>query len=131
MDLFMSIYLTFMGTKPLGFLTKFCNFFNLPRVFFFSYIVYEFQLCIRKFSCFSNSWGFVLASQELVASLHRGWNTPTILQSLGCIAQHSVSSFEAQYGEIRSYIIEKIFQVIEASCTTLSLCIFSCPSIEG
>ncbi|EEF48385.1 androgen induced inhibitor of proliferation (as3) / pds5, putative [Ricinus communis] len=49
--------------------------------------------------------------KELVDSLHRGWNTPTILQSLGCIAQHSVAAFESKYREIRSYIFQRIFQI--------------------
>jgi sister-chromatid-cohesion protein PDS5 len=56
--------------------------------------------------------GYFPSSQELVDSLYSGLNTPTILQSLGCIAQHSVSAFEAQNQEFRSYIFGRIFQVI-------------------
>ncbi|XP_012078230.1 sister chromatid cohesion protein PDS5 homolog A [Jatropha curcas] len=58
----------------------------------------------------SEEFTFPKLCKELVYSLHRGWNTPTILQSLGCIAQHSVSAFEAQEREIRLYIFERIFQ---------------------
>ncbi|XP_043809611.1 sister chromatid cohesion protein PDS5 homolog A isoform X1 [Manihot esculenta] len=78
----------------------------------------------------SEQFIFSRLCKELVASLHRGWNTPTILQSLGCIAQHSVSSFEAQYGEIRSYIFEKIFQEEQSDGLTAvdetSECSYSC-----
>ncbi|KAL6962149.1 hypothetical protein U1Q18_037103 [Sarracenia purpurea var. burkii] len=48
--------------------------------------------------------------KTLVDALLVGKNIPTVLQSLGCIAQHSVSIFESRYGEIRRYIVEKIFQ---------------------
>ncbi|KZV16550.1 hypothetical protein F511_11382 [Dorcoceras hygrometricum] len=39
-----------------------------------------------------------------------GQNTPTVLQSLRCVAQHFVSTFEAQEKLITQYIVEKIFQ---------------------
>ncbi|KAJ9167086.1 hypothetical protein P3X46_021763 [Hevea brasiliensis] len=83
-------------------------------------------------SLITSSEHFVFSKlcKELVDSLHRGWNTPTILQSLGCIAQHSVTSFEAQYGEIRSYIVERIFQVEQSDDLTAfdgtSECCHSC-----
>lgn len=48
-------------------------------------------------------------------SLHGGQNIPTVLQSLGCMAQHSVSAFEARDKEITSYINETFFQVIDDS----------------
>ncbi|XP_015571530.1 sister chromatid cohesion protein PDS5 homolog B isoform X2 [Ricinus communis] len=68
--------------------------------------------------------------KELVDSLHRGWNTPTILQSLGCIAQHSVAAFESKYREIRSYIFQRIFQVEQSDDLTIfyesSECCHSC-----
>lgn len=41
------------------------------------------------------------------------WNVPTILQSLGCIAQCSVSDLGSQIEEITSYICQKIIQVLE------------------
>lgn len=53
-----------------------------------------------------------LYDQELVDSLHTGGNIPTVLQSLGCLAQHSVSTFETQDEEITQFISKKIFQVI-------------------
>lgn len=53
--------------------------------------------------------------QELEESLRNGLNIPTVLQSLGCLAQHSVSTFETQNGEITQLIHEKIFQVIVLS----------------
>ena len=46
-------------------------------------------------------------------SLHGGQNIPTVLQSLGCMAQHSLSAFEARDKEITSYINETYFQVID------------------
>ncbi|XP_058724136.1 sister chromatid cohesion protein PDS5 homolog B isoform X3 [Vicia villosa] len=39
------------------------------------------------------------------------WNVPTILQSLGCIAQCSVSDLGSQAEEITSYICQKIIQM--------------------
>ncbi|XP_062146859.1 sister chromatid cohesion protein PDS5 homolog B isoform X2 [Alnus glutinosa] len=59
----------------------------------------------------SEQFFFSELCKELVDSLHSRRNIPTVLQSLGCIAQYSVSTFEAQDGEITSYINEKIFQV--------------------
>ncbi|XP_047149339.1 sister chromatid cohesion protein PDS5 homolog B isoform X3 [Vigna umbellata] len=48
--------------------------------------------------------------QELIDSLYRERNVPTILQSLGCITQY-VSNFETQVEEITSYIFQKIIQM--------------------
>ncbi|KAL9173225.1 hypothetical protein ABFS82_03G099300 [Erythranthe guttata] len=48
--------------------------------------------------------------KTLVDSLCNGENVPTVLQSLGCMAQHSVSTFEAQEKVIAHYIFEEIFQ---------------------
>ncbi|XP_057974992.1 sister chromatid cohesion protein PDS5 homolog B isoform X2 [Malania oleifera] len=49
--------------------------------------------------------------EKVVIYLHAGKNIPTILQSLGCIAQHSVLAFHMRDQEITQYIKEKIFQV--------------------
>lgn len=49
--------------------------------------------------------------KALVDSLYSEWNVPAVLQSLGCLAQHSVSAFETQDKEITSFIKQKIFQV--------------------
>ncbi|GMN51775.1 hypothetical protein TIFTF001_020913 [Ficus carica] len=49
--------------------------------------------------------------KELVESLHCGKNIPTVLQSLGCLAQHSASTFEAQDQKITPFIYETILQV--------------------
>ncbi|XP_044511885.1 sister chromatid cohesion protein PDS5 homolog A isoform X2 [Mangifera indica] len=49
--------------------------------------------------------------KRLVESLHRGWKIPTVLQSLGCIAQYSVSTFETQDEDITPYIYKNIIQV--------------------
>ncbi|XP_008219648.1 PREDICTED: sister chromatid cohesion protein PDS5 homolog A isoform X1 [Prunus mume] len=56
---------------------------------------------------------FIFSSlcKELVDSLVGGQNIPTVLQSLGCLAQYSVSTFESQDGEITPCIYQKIFQV--------------------
>lgn len=53
-----------------------------------------------------------LSAQELVDSLHSERNTPTVLQSLGCLSQHSVLTFAAHDGEITPFIYERILQVI-------------------
>lgn len=43
-------------------------------------------------------------------ALRSGQNIPTVLQSLGCMAQHSVSTFEAQEREITQFIVENFFE---------------------
>ncbi|KAG7980769.1 hypothetical protein I3843_05G200200 [Carya illinoinensis] len=58
----------------------------------------------------SEQFFFSELCKELVDSLHRRRNIPTILQSLGCVAQYSISTFEAQNVEIVSFIKENIFQ---------------------
>ncbi|XP_042040794.1 sister chromatid cohesion protein pds5-like [Salvia splendens] len=50
----------------------------------------------------------------LVDSLQSGKNVPTVLQSLGCLAQYSISTFESQEKVITNYILEKIFQQNDA-----------------
>nr|ACD56617.1 hypothetical binding protein [Gossypioides kirkii] len=82
----------------------------------------------------SEPYVFSELCEELVDSLHRGWNTATVLQSLGCIAQYSVSTFEHHDKEITQYVYKNIFQakslddpsVIEdsSSCTTCKLKIY-------
>ena len=42
-------------------------------------------------------------------------NLPAILQSLGCIAQYSGSTFDDHDLEITPYVYEKILQVILAN----------------
>ncbi|KAK4572844.1 hypothetical protein RGQ29_031022 [Quercus rubra] len=66
---------------------------------------------IAAFGGVSEQFIFSKLCKDLVVSLHAGQNIPTVLQSLGCVAQYSVSAFEAQDGEITSYIYEKIFRV--------------------
>ncbi|KAK9993628.1 hypothetical protein SO802_023331 [Lithocarpus litseifolius] len=66
---------------------------------------------IAAFGGVSEQLVFSKLCKDLVVSLHAGRNIPTVLQSLGCVAQYSVSAFEAQDGEITSYIYEKIFRV--------------------
>ena len=48
-------------------------------------------------------------------ALHGGQNIPTVLQALGCLAQHSVSTFESRDGEITQYIVEFFFQSADVS----------------
>ncbi|XP_023523391.1 sister chromatid cohesion protein PDS5 homolog A-like isoform X2 [Cucurbita pepo subsp. pepo] len=59
----------------------------------------------------SGNFLFSKLCKELVDSLHRGMNLPTILQSLGCIAEYSVSTFDDHDLGITPYIYEKILQV--------------------
>ncbi|XP_020238238.1 sister chromatid cohesion protein PDS5 homolog A isoform X2 [Cajanus cajan] len=49
--------------------------------------------------------------EELIDSLYSEWNVPTILQSMGCIAQYCVSNFETRDEEITSYICQNIIQM--------------------
>lgn len=67
---------------------------------------------------------FSVSHQEVVDSLHSGRNIPTVLQSLGCIAQHSVSAFESQNKDITPYIYENIIQVIFCELFYISAYIF-------
>ncbi|KAL2497210.1 ARM repeat superfamily protein [Abeliophyllum distichum] len=53
---------------------------------------------------------FLKLCKRLVDSLHSGQNTPTVLQSIGCMAQHSVSTYDTQEKEITKYIVEEILQ---------------------
>ncbi|CAN0892422.1 Sister chromatid cohesion protein PDS5 homolog B [Linum grandiflorum] len=59
----------------------------------------------------SEQAAFLQLCEELVNSLRCGWNTSTVLQSLGCIMLHSVSAFEIHGEEIRSYIFDIIFKL--------------------
>ncbi|XP_020554556.1 sister chromatid cohesion protein PDS5 homolog A [Sesamum indicum] len=52
--------------------------------------------------------------ETLLDSLRNGENTPTVLQSLGCMAQYSISTYEAQEKEIAHYIVEEIFHQNDA-----------------
>lgn len=53
--------------------------------------------------------------KSLVDSLHARKSIPTVLQSLGCIAQHCISTTEAQ--EIICHILKEIFQVTDVGIT--------------
>ncbi|RDX90565.1 hypothetical protein CR513_27556, partial [Mucuna pruriens] len=57
------------------------------------------------------SWSVRTSKHELIDYLYSERNVPTILQSLGCIAQYSVSNFETRCEEITSYICQKIIQM--------------------
>lgn len=57
-------------------------------------------------------------------SLDNGQNIPTVLQSLGCLAQYSTPTFESHVQDIGQYIIKKFFQV-----NNLSLIDFFNPSL--
>ncbi|XP_057735278.1 sister chromatid cohesion protein PDS5 homolog B isoform X2 [Arachis stenosperma] len=54
---------------------------------------------------------FLNLYEALIDPLYSQWNVPTVLQSLGCIAQHSVLTFETRGEEITSYISQKIIQM--------------------
>nr|XP_043616578.1 sister chromatid cohesion protein pds5 isoform X2 [Erigeron canadensis] len=57
----------------------------------------------------SKEFTFSYLCKTLVDALESGQNTPAVLQSLGCMAQHSVSSFESHAEEITRYIVDNIF----------------------
>ncbi|KAK1371080.1 sister chromatid cohesion protein PDS5-like [Heracleum sosnowskyi] len=54
---------------------------------------------------------FTNLCKKLVDALENGQNIPTVLQSLGCLAQYSAPTFESHVQDIGQYIIKKIFQV--------------------
>ncbi|KAJ7965575.1 sister chromatid cohesion protein PDS5-like A isoform X1 [Quillaja saponaria] len=53
---------------------------------------------------------FPLLYEGLIDMLYTQRNIPTVLQSLGCIAQHSASVIETRDKEITSFICQKIFR---------------------
>ncbi|KAK1422159.1 hypothetical protein QVD17_25081 [Tagetes erecta] len=57
----------------------------------------------------SQQFTFPYLCKTLVDALESGQHTPTVLQSLGCMAQHSVSAFETHAEEITRYIVDNIF----------------------
>ncbi|KAK7275658.1 hypothetical protein RIF29_16778 [Crotalaria pallida] len=76
---------------------------------------------------------FLSLYEGLIDYLYSQWNVPTILQSLGCIAQYSVATFETRDEEITSYICQKIIQKehwddgpVETSSDDTSQCSESC-----
>ncbi|GAU44492.1 hypothetical protein TSUD_13030 [Trifolium subterraneum] len=71
-------------------------------------VVY-FLVVTAEFISFCSS----VCAQRLIYCLNCQWNVPTILQSLGCITQWSVSDLGSQVEEITSYICQKIIQVLE------------------
>lgn len=58
-------------------------------------------------------------------SLRDGQNVPTILQSLGCMAQYSVSTFESQEKVITNYIVDEIFQQNDVIFSKIAFSSFS------
>ncbi|KAK2999347.1 hypothetical protein RJ639_023355, partial [Escallonia herrerae] len=71
--------------------------------------------------------------KKLVDALHSGQNIPTVLQSLGCLARHSISTFEAHDSQISRHIFEEVFQATDVemssdigSSDVNSECSFSC-----
>lgn len=68
---------------------------------------------IRELIVTSEQFSFSELSKTLVDALESGQHTRTVLQSLGCMAQHSVSAFESHAEEITQYIVENIFLVKE------------------
>lgn len=61
----------------------------------------------------SEKFVFSELCKQLMDALHSGRNIPTVLQSLGCIAQNSISVYETREGEIMQFMYEKIFQTVE------------------
>ncbi|KAI3767597.1 hypothetical protein L2E82_17844 [Cichorium intybus] len=63
----------------------------------------------------SEPFNFSDLCKTLVDALKSGPPTPTVLQSLGCMAQHSVSAFEPHAEEITRYIVENVLLVNEVA----------------
>lgn len=53
--------------------------------------------------------------KTLVDFLHLAKQLPTVLQSLGCLAQHSVLAFQAHEEVVTRYIIEEILQLTDVA----------------
>ncbi|KAF3640005.1 putative sister chromatid cohesion protein PDS5 -like protein A-like isoform X2 [Capsicum annuum] len=58
---------------------------------------------------------FLDLCKTLVDYLHLGKQLPTVLQSLGCLAQYSVSAFQAHEEVVTHYITEEIFQLTDVA----------------
>ncbi|KAD2805787.1 hypothetical protein E3N88_39164 [Mikania micrantha] len=69
----------------------------------------------------SQQFTFSYLCKTLVDALVSGQHTPTILQSLGCLAQHSGSAFEAHAEEITRYIVDNIFLLKEVEKSHISV----------
>ncbi|XAR55569.1 hypothetical protein NMG60_11035678 [Bertholletia excelsa] len=70
------------------------------------------KLAVSAIAALSDTPGQLILTKlckNLMDALHGGNNIPTVLQSLGTLAQHSVSTFENHDGEISQYIIDKFF----------------------
>ncbi|KAI7739411.1 hypothetical protein M8C21_010754 [Ambrosia artemisiifolia] len=66
----------------------------------------------------SQQFTFSCLCKTLVDALESGQHIPTVLQSLGCMAQHSVSAFESHAEEITRYIFDNIFSGLESDSST-------------
>ncbi|KAM3308707.1 sister chromatid cohesion protein PDS5 B [Capsicum chacoense] len=58
---------------------------------------------------------FLDLCKTLVDYLHLGKQLPTVLQSLGCLAQYSVSAFQAHEEVVTHYITEEIFHLTDVA----------------
>uniref|UniRef100_A0A7N0TLY4 Sister chromatid cohesion protein PDS5 homolog A n=1 Tax=Kalanchoe fedtschenkoi TaxID=63787 RepID=A0A7N0TLY4_KALFE len=65
---------------------------------------------ISALSSSSEQFVFSELAKALVDSLKIGHNIPTILQALGCLAQHSTRAYDSFRSEVTTYIEETIFQ---------------------
>jgi len=63
---------------------------------------------------------FLPYTQRLVDTLEEKTNLPTVLQSLGCIAQTAMPVFETRESEIEEFIINKILKTDGVSLLTSS-----------
>lgn len=62
----------------------------------------------------SDNVTFFNLCKKLVTSLHESRNIPSVLQSLGCIAQYSFSTYALYDEQIMQFIVENIFCSVEA-----------------
>ncbi|KAJ0629705.1 putative sister chromatid cohesion protein Pds5 [Helianthus annuus] len=72
----------------------------------------------------SQQFTFSYLCKTLVDALESGQHTPAVLQSLGCMAQHSVSTFESHAEEIKRYIFDNIFSGLESDSNACKMKIF-------
>ncbi|KAK2659490.1 hypothetical protein Ddye_006023 [Dipteronia dyeriana] len=69
------------------------------------------KYAVSAIASLSGTSALTVLCKKLVDSLHSGRNISTVLQSLGCIAQYSVSTFETQDEDITPYIYKIVIQV--------------------
>lgn len=106
-----------MNVKCLSALTLcfFCNLISTCLKWFIMLENYQVHAVNLVINCCCAYAILMFRLQKLVDFLKAGKNVPTVLQSLGCIAQHSWVTFSAREEEIVSFICRKFLSPSEVS----------------